>query len=131
MEFFPSLISRLDPTTNSGFILTLLLFAGVGISSWPKVRMRMEEAKDKIEESENARHVRKMNSIQADADYYRRNMEDLLEETRMLHDYAQYAMRAMRRVEFFLTSNEIDFPPPPFEDYDTWVKRTKADEEGL
>lgn len=131
MEFFLSLISRLDPTTNSGFILTLLLFAGVAISSWPKIRIRMEEAKDKIEESENARHVRKMNSIQADADYYRRNMEDLLEETRMLHDYAQYAMRAMRRVEFFLTSSEIDFPPPPFEDYDTWVKRTKADEEDL
>ena len=131
MEFFPSLISRLDPTTNSGFILTLLLFAGVAISSWPKVRIRMEEAKDKIEESENARHVRKMESIQSEADYYRRNMEDLLEETRLLHDYAQYAMRAMRRVEFFLTSSEIDFPPPPFEDYDTWVKRTKADEEGL
>ena len=131
MEFFPSLISRLDPTTNSGFILTLLLFAGVAISSWPKVRIRMEEAKDKIEESENARHVRKMNSVQADADYYRRNMEDLLEETRLLHDYAQYAMRAMRRVESFLTSSDIDFPPPPFEDYDTWVKRTKADEEDL
>lgn len=131
MEFFPSLISRLDPTTNSGFILTLLLFAGVAISSWPKVRIRMTEAKDKIEESEHARHVRKMNSIQADADYYRRNMEDLLEETRLLHDYAQYAMRAMRRVESFLTSSEMDFPPPPFEDYDTWVKRTKADEEDL
>lgn len=131
MEFFPSLISRLDPTTNSGFILTLLILAGVAISSWPKIRIRMEEAKDKIEESENARHVRKMNSIQADADYYRRNMEDLLEETRLLHDYAQYAMRAMRRVESFLTSSEMDFPPPPFEDYDTWVKRTKADEEDL
>lgn len=131
MEFLPSLISRLDPTTNSGFILTVLLFIGVAISSWPKVRIRMAEAKDKIEESEHARSVRKMNSIQADADYYRRNMEDLLEETRLLHDYAQYAMRAMRRVEFFLTSSDIDFPPPPFEDYDTWVKRTKADEESL
>ena len=131
MEFLPSLISRLDPTTNSGFILTILLFTGVAISSWPSVRIRMTEAKDKIEESETARQVRKMNSVQAEADYYRRNMEDLLEETRMLHDYAQYAMRAMRRVESFFTSSEMDFPPPPFEDYDTWVKRTKADEEGL
>lgn len=131
MEFFPSLISRLDPTTNSGFILTVLLFIGVAISSWPSVRIRMTEAKDKIEESETARQVRKMKSIQSEADYYRRNMEDLLEETRLLHDYAQYAMRAMRRVESFLTSSEMDFPPPPFEDYDTWVKRTKADEEGL
>ena len=131
MEFLPSLISKLDPTTNSGFILTLLLFAGVAISSWPKVRIRMEEAKNKIEESESARNVRKMKAVQAEADYYRRNMEDLLEETHLLHGYAQYAMRAMRRVESFLTSNEMDFPPPPFEDYDTWVKRTKADEEGL
>lgn len=131
MEFLPSLISRLDPTTNSGFILTILLFVGVAISSWPKVRVRMAEAKDKIEESENTRHVRKMNSVQSDADYYRRNMEELLEETRLLHDYAQYAMRAMRRVEVFLTSSGIDFPPPPFEDYDAWVKRTKADEESL
>lgn len=131
MEFFPSLISRLDPTTNSGFILTVMLFIGVAISSWPSVRIRMAEAKDKIEESETARQVRKMKSIQSEADYYRRNMEDLLEETRLLHDYAQYAMRAMRRVESFLTSSEMDFPPPPFEDYDTWVKRTKADEEGL
>lgn len=121
MEFLPSLITRLDPSTTPGFILTLALFSGVALLTWPKIRIKFLEAKDKIEESETAQYGRQMTAMQSELDYFKRNFEDLRQETRLLHDYAQYTMRSMRRVEIFLASKGIDFPPPPFKDYDQWV----------
>lgn len=131
MEFLPGLISKLDPTTNSGFFLTLILFGLLIVSSIPKIRIKLLEVKEKIEESETAKESRKFAAMESELEYFRANFEDLREETRQLHDYAQYTMRAMRRLERFLTSQGIDFPPPPFEDYDTWAKRTLIEDENL
>lgn len=121
MEFLPSLINRLDPSTTPGFILTLALFSGVALLTWPKIRIKFLEAKDKIEESETAKSARQMSAMQSEIDYFKDNFEDLRQETRLLHGYAQYTMRSMRRVEMFLASQGLDFPPPPFQDYDQWV----------
>lgn len=125
MEFLPSLLSRLDPTTTSGFIITLMLFAGVALSAWPKIRIKMVEARERIEESESAQHSRRIASMQSELDYFREGFEELRAETRALHGYAQYTARFMRKVDMFLAAKDLEMPPPPFEDFDLWMKKNE------
>ena len=103
----------------------------MGLSAWPKIRIKMVDAKERIEESETAKTGRRLAYMQSELEYLQENFEDLREETRQLHDYAQYSMRAMRRVEIFLASKGIELPPPPFEDYGEWVRNSRDDESHL